>query len=93
MKVIKEKIPLINKVFIKFLKINGAYAKYCNYVKTPIIEFHTINSKSYISGFFNWPINELDFWHTLHCKWIKIIKIMNEYEKKMFFERLTEYVN
>jgi hypothetical protein len=52
MKIIKEKIPLVNKVFIKFLKINGAYAKYCNYVKMPIIEFHTINLNSYISGFF-----------------------------------------
>lgn len=81
MNTIKEKIPLINKIFIKFLKINRVYAKYCNYVKIPIIEFNTIDSNSYISGFFNWPINELDLWNTLHCKWIKIVKIINEYEK------------
>jgi hypothetical protein len=46
-----------------------------------IIEFNTIDSNSYISGFFIWPINELDLWNTLHCKWIKIVKIINEYEK------------
>lgn len=85
MKTIKEKISLVNKVFIKFLKINGAYAKYCNYVKMPIIQFNTENLNSYISGFFIWPSNELDLWHTLHNKWIKIIKIMNEYEKENVF--------
>ena len=60
-------------------------AKYCNYVKIPIIEFRTIDLNSYISGFFIWPSNELDLWHTLHSKWIKIVKIMNEYEKENVF--------
>lgn len=85
MKTIKKNIPLINKVFIKFLKVNRVYTKYCYHVKMPISDFAIKNSKSYISGFFIWPNNEVDLWRAMNNKWRIVLTSINEYEKENIF--------
>ena len=72
-------------MFIKFLKVNRVYSKYCYHVKIPISDFSIENSKSYISGFFIWPYNEMDLWRTLNNKWKILLTSINEYEKENVF--------
>lgn len=78
-------IPIIVRLFIKFLKKNKVYSLYRERCRlNSLSKFFHYNAESYISGYFIWKSSEKEMWREINKKWDKILKKIN-YEKKNFF--------
>lgn len=78
-------IPIVVRLFIKFLKKNKAYSLYrerCG-VKSLSSFFHN-DAQFYIGGYFIWKGSEREMWREINKKWEIILKKIN-YEKKNVF--------
>lgn len=78
-------IPIVVRLFIKFLKKNKVYSLYrekCG-VKSLSGFFHN-DAKFYIDGYFIWKGSEREMWREITKKWDKILKKINYEEKNVF---------
>lgn len=81
----QEKIPIVVKLFIKFLKKNKVYSLYrerCS--NRPLPYFFHDDAKFYIGGYFIWKGSERYMWRELNEKWIEILKKIKYGEKNVF---------
>lgn len=78
-------IPIVVRLFIKFLKKNKVYSLYrkrCG-ANSPSMFFHN-DAKFYIGGYFVWKDGEKEMWREINKKWEKILKNINYEEKNVF---------
>lgn len=78
-------IPIVVRLFIKFLKKNKVYSLYrerCG--RTSLSVFFHNDAKFYIGGYFVWKGSEKEMWREINKKWEKILKNIN-YEEKIIF--------
>jgi hypothetical protein len=68
-------IPIVVRLFIKFLKKNKVYSLYrerCDV--NSLSKFSHNYAKYYISGYFIWKGSEKKMWGEINKKWKKILK-------------------
>lgn len=78
-------IPILIKLFIKFLKKNKVYPLYrkrCE--RNSLSEFSYNDARFYIGGYFIWKGMEREMWREIDKKWAKILKKINYEEKNVF---------
>lgn len=78
-------IPIVVRLFIKFLKKNKIYSLYkerCG--ANSLSEFFHDDAKFYISGYFIWKSSEKEMWGEIDKKWRKILKKIQYEEKNVF---------
>ncbi len=78
-------IPIVVRLFIKFLKKNKVYSLYrerCN--NRPLSVFFHNDAKFYIGGYFIWKGSEREMWREIDKKWGEILKKINYEEKNVF---------
>ena len=81
----QEEIPIVARLFIKFLKKNNVYSLYrerCG-VNSLSMFFHH-NATFYIGGYFVWEGSEREMWREINKKWREILKKINYEEKNVF---------
>lgn len=79
------KIPIVVRLFIKFLKKNKIYSLYKERGgPNSLSKFFYIDAQFYISGYFIWKSSEKEMWAEINKKWRKILKKINYEEKNVF---------
>ena len=78
-------IPIVIRLFIKFLKKNKVYSLYrkrCGV--NSLLELFYNDAKFYIGGYFIWKSSESEMWGEINKKWKEILKKINYEEKNVF---------
>lgn len=79
------KIPIVVRLFIKFLKKNKIYSLYKERCSVnSISKFFYNDAKFYVSGYFIWKSCETEMWGEINEKWREILKKINYEEKNVF---------
>ena len=78
-------IPIVVRLFIKFLKKNKVYSLYRERCSVNFLsEFSRHDAEFYVGGYFVWKSSEKEMWREISKKWDKILKKIDYEEKNVF---------